>query len=255
MDVISADVANAPIIQLLGIDFCNVSPDAVIERLLARPEGARFSYIVTPNADHMERLLRIHGLRPIYQRAMLCLLDSTLISRFARKLGLPTPQVITGADLTEALLPHLNGRRVAVIGMDEPDFAALVRRFPAISFIHYSPPMGLLHDTGAFNCTRDFIIDTHAAFTFFSIGSPVQEILAYAVSGEPRAVGVGLCTGSALAFASGAVKRAPLWIREAGMEWIYRLARNPRRLAGRYLVSDPLVLLALCWTALREKFH
>ncbi len=254
VDVAGAAVT-APIVQLLGIDFCNVSHEAVIERLLARPEGARFSYVVTPNADHMERLLRIHGLRPIYQRAMLCLLDSTLIFRVARRLGLAAPHVITGADLTASLLPHLDGKRVAVIGMDEPEFQLLVRRYPAVSFIHYSPPMGLLHDSPAFHRTRDFVIDTQAAFTFFSIGSPVQEMLAYAVSGEPRAVGVGLCTGSALAFASGAVKRAPLWVREAGMEWIYRLVRNPRRLAGRYLVSDPLVLLALCWTALREKFH
>jgi N-acetylglucosaminyldiphosphoundecaprenol N-acetyl-beta-D-mannosaminyltransferase len=249
------DALSAPIIQLLGIDFCNVSRDAVVERLLARPEGARFSYVVTPNADHIERLMRIPGLHPIYQRAMLCLLDSTLISHFARWLGLRTPRVITGADLTEALLPHLAGRRVAVIGMDAPDFAVLVRRFPATSFIHYSPPMRLLHNSEAFSQTCDFIINTQAAFTFLAVGSPVQEMLAFAVSGETGAVGVGLCTGSALAFASGAVKRAPIWMRQAGLEWVQRLIRNPRRLAGRYLVSDPLVLFALCLAALREKFH
>jgi len=243
------------IVPLLGIDFSNVSRDDVVERLLARPEGARFSYVVTPNADHIERLLRVPCLRPIYQRAMLCLLDSTVISMVARKLGLQSPVVVSGADLTEALLPHLNGRRVAVIGMDEPDFMQLVRRFPNVSFIHYSPPMRLLHNTEAFHRTRNFIIDTQAAFTFIAVGSPVQELLAYAVSSESRAVGVGLCTGSALGFASGAVKRAPVWMRQAGLEWAYRLTRNPRRLAGRYLISDPLVLFAICMAALREKFH
>lgn len=249
------DALNRPIVTLLGVEFCNVSRETVVERLLARPEGARFSYVVTPNADHMERLLRIPGLRPIYQRAMLCLLDSNLIFHFANRLGLPTPNVIQGADLTEALLPHLAGRRVAIIGMEEAAFTKLAQRFPEVSFIHYSPPMRLLHDSEAFARTRDFVADTQAAFTFFAVGSPVQEMLAYAVSGENQAVGVGLCIGSALAFASGAVKRAPLWMRRAGLEWLQRLFRNPRRLAGRYLVSDPLVLLALCWTALREKFH
>jgi exopolysaccharide biosynthesis WecB/TagA/CpsF family protein len=249
------DAVSRSIVQLLGIDFSNVSRNAVIERLLARPEGARFSYVVTPNADHIERLLRIHGLRPIYQRAMLCLLDSTLISLFASKLGLQTPRVVSGADLTEALLPRLSGRRVAVIGMDEPDFAVLARRFPAISFIHYNPPMGLLHNTVAFNRARDFVCDAQAAFTFFALGSPVQEMLAYAVSGESRAIGVGLCIGSGLAFAAGTIKRAPPWMRDAGLEWVHRLAQNPRRLAGRYLLSDPRVLFALGWAALREKFH
>ncbi|HYP64237.1 MAG TPA: WecB/TagA/CpsF family glycosyltransferase [Acidocella sp.] len=246
---------NQPIIQLLGIDFCNIGIDTAVERLLARPEGARLSYVVTPNADHIERLLRIPGLRPIYRRALFCLLDSTLVSHVARHLGLATPPVVPGADLTEALLPHLSGKRVAVIGMDEPDFSKLVQRFPEISFIHYKPPMRLLHDVAAFNRTRDFVIDTQAAFTFFAVGSPVQEMLAYAASGENQAVGVGLCIGSSLSFAAGTVKRAPLWMRRAGLEWIQRLAHNPRRLAGRYLVSDPLVLLALSWTALREKFH
>lgn len=249
------DALAPSIIQLLGVDFSNVSQRAVIKRLLARPPAARFSYVVTPNADHMERLLRISLLRPIYQRAMLCLLDSTLISLFANQIGLQSPQVVNGADLTAALLPHLSGRRVAVIGMDDKDFAVLVEKFPAISFVHHSPPMGLLHDMQAFCEARDFVCDAQANFTFFALGSPVQELLAYAVSGQNRAIGVGLCVGSAVAFAAGTAKRAPLWMRKSGLEWVHRLAQNPRRLAGRYLLSDPRVLLALSAAAIREKFN
>jgi N-acetylglucosaminyldiphosphoundecaprenol N-acetyl-beta-D-mannosaminyltransferase len=249
------DAMRRSIVSLLGIDFSNVDCDVVIERLLARPEGARFSYVVTPNADHIERLLRISGLRPVYQRAMLCLLDSTFVALFARQLGLETPNVVAGADLIAALLPHLGGRRVTVIGMEEADFVFLVRRFPDISFSHYSPPMGLLQNSEAFYRTRDFVINSQAAFTFLAVGSPVQEMLAYAVSSDSRAVGVGLCIGSALTYASGAVKRAPLWMRRAGLEWVHRLVRNPWRLAGRYLISDPLVLVAIFLAALREKFH
>lgn len=247
--------ASAPIVPLLGIDLSNIGADTIIERLLARPEGARFSYIVTPNADHFQRLLRIPGLRPVYRRAMLCLLDSTFIFHFARWLGLSPPRPVTGADLTAALLPHLTGRRVAVIGMDEPDFAKLARRFPAISFIHYNPPMGLLHNRAAFFQARDFITHTQAAFTFFAIGSPVQELLAYAVANTPQATGIGLCIGSALGFASGSVPRAPAWARARGLEWTYRLAHNPWRLAGRYLISSPLVLLVLACSALKQKFR
>lgn len=249
------DSLKAPVIQLLGIDFSNVGLEAVVHRLLARPEGARFSYVVTPNADHIERLLRIPGLRPIYERAMLSLLDSALIALVAARLGLLTPRVISGADLTAALLPRLGGRRVAVIGMDQSGFVRLTRRYPDISFIHYNPPMGLLHNSDAFRHTCDFIVKTQAAFTFLAVGSPVQEMLAYAVSSECQATGIGLCTGSALAFAAGTIKRAPRWVRRAGMEWVYRMVQSPRRLAGRYLVSDPPVLFALFWAALREKFH
>lgn len=249
------DALSPSIVQLLGVDFSNVNLAAVAERLLARPPGARFSYVVTPNADHIDRLLRIPRLRPVYQRAMLCLLDSTLISHFAGQFGLARPVVVNGADLTAALLPRMSGLRIAVVGMEEADFAVLARRFPEISFIHHNAPMALLHNTDAFQEAAEFVCAVQAAFTFFALGSPVQELLAYAVAGENRAVGIGLCTGSALSFAAGTAKRAPLWMRRAGLEWMHRLAQNPRRLAGRYLLADPRVLLALAAAAIREKMH
>ncbi len=249
------DALNQPIIPLLGIQFSNMTKAAVIERLLARPEGARFAYVVTPNADHIERLMRLPMLRPIYRRALLCLLDSTLIALVAGKLGLSCPHVVNGADLTEALLPLLEGRRVAVIGMNDAAFSLLTRRYERISFIHYNPPMDLLHNTPGFFAARDFVCNAQAAFTFIAIGSPVQELLAYAVAAEPRACGVGLCIGSGLSFLAGTARRAPVWMRQSGLEWAHRLAHDPRRLAGRYLISDPRVLLALMATALREKFR
>ncbi|OYV32055.1 MAG: hypothetical protein B7Z81_13405 [Acidocella sp. 20-61-6] len=154
----------------------------------------------------------------------------------------------TGADLTQALLARLTGRRVAVVGMSGRGFAALVARYPGIRFVHHAPPMGLLHDVPALLGARDFVRDARAVVTFFAVGSPVQEVLAYAVAAQGAAAGVGLCVGAALEFCAGTARRAPLWIRRAGLEWLYRLGREPGRLAGRYLLSDPKVF----WALLRE---
>lgn len=247
------DALNPPIVSLLDIDFSNISLDAVLTRLLARPQQARFAYVVTPNADHIERLLRIPRLRGVYQRAMLCLLDSHVIAFAAKFLGLPKSRVVSGADLTEALLPRLEGLKVAVVGMKDADFAQLVARFPGIAFVHYQPPMGLLHNSKAFHETVDFVCATAAPFTFLAVGSPVQELLAYAIASRPDSVGVGLCIGSALRFASGSLRRAPVWMRHSGLEWLHRLAQDPLRLAGRYLLSDPKALLAMAVSAIREK--
>jgi len=59
---------------------------------------------------------------------------------------------------------------------------------------------------------------------------------------------VSLGVGAALDFAAGAVRRAPLWMQRAGLEWFYRLIREPRRLARRYLWNDPRFLAILLRT-------
>lgn len=242
------DAVNAAPVRLLGIAFDNLSLEEVVARLLARAEGAGFGYVVTPNVDHIERLGRIAALGPVYRGAMLCLLDSRLLQICARRLGRRAPSVVTGADLTGALLARLEGRRVAVVGMSGPGFAALAARYRGVGFVHHAPPMGLLHDVPAMLAARDFVREAGAAFTFLAVGSPVQEVLAYAIAAQGGAVGVGLCVGAALEFCAGTARRAPLWMRRAGLEWLYRLAREPGRLAGRYLLSDPKVL----WRLLRE---
>ena len=246
---------NAPVVSLLDIDFSNVSLESVLARLLARPQQGRFAYVVTPNADHIERLLRVPRLRGVYRRAMLCLLDSYVIVLTAKLLSLPQPAVVSGADLTEALLPRLGGLRVAVVGMEEADFALLAARYPGVEFVHHQPPMGLLRNRKAFHEAVDFVCATRAPFTFFAVGSPVQELLAFAVAGRPEAVGMGLCIGSALRYAAGAISRAPVWMRRSGLEWLYRLGQDPLRLAGRYLISDPKALVAMAMAAVRKKIH
>ncbi len=249
------DAVKPRTVRLLGIDFNNAELDETVRKILTRPRGARFAYVVTPNADHIERLSRIPRLRVVYQRALFCLLDSQAIGTCAGYLGLPRPHVVTGADLTAALLARLDGVRVAVIGMTDGAFAALAARYPKILFVHYEPPQRLLHDSAAFGEARDFARAAAAPFTFIALGSPVQELLAYAISVRRDAAGLGLCVGGALEFCAGTARRAPVWMRARGLEWLHRLLRDPWRLAGRYLLADPKVFFMLALEAYRQRAH
>ncbi|MFC7539408.1 hypothetical protein ACFQU2_07950 [Siccirubricoccus deserti] len=74
----------APTLRLLGLDFADLTLPAVVARLAARPADAPFSYVVTPNADHLVRLARRPALRPLYHEAGLRLLDSRVVARLAR---------------------------------------------------------------------------------------------------------------------------------------------------------------------------
>jgi N-acetylglucosaminyldiphosphoundecaprenol N-acetyl-beta-D-mannosaminyltransferase len=80
-----------------------------------------------------------------------------------------------------------------------------------------------------------------------ALGAPKQELW-IAARRARLAPAVSLGVGAALDFAAGAVRRAPGWMQRAGLEWLYRLAQEPRRLARRYLRDDPKFLAVLVRT-------
>jgi exopolysaccharide biosynthesis WecB/TagA/CpsF family protein len=230
--------------DFLELEFNDLSVAEVVAQLLARRASARFTYVVTPNADHMARLKKLPQLRQIYERAWLRLLDSRVLSLTARLLGLEAPSVATGADISAALLAALEPDVIAVIGLKPTLMERLRAAYPEQKFLHHAPPQNLLRDELAFRRARDFAVRSKARFTFIALGSPLQEMLAYAIALQPGSTGVGLCIGASLEYCAG-VPRAPGWMRRAGLEWLHRLARDPRRLGRRYLVDDPPVLFSL----------
>lgn len=117
----------------------------------------------------------------------------------------------------------------------------------------YSPPFGDWDDT-----TTDAIIkhieDATPNIIWIGLGAPKQEIwLAEHAHLLPH--GVYLAVGAAFAFHSGMVPRAPQWMQSIGLEWFYRILREPRRLFKRYLIWNTLFLLHLVPQAIQEKFR
>jgi exopolysaccharide biosynthesis WecB/TagA/CpsF family protein len=229
---------------LLGLAFADLDVAAAAYWLAARPDGSPFGYVVTPNADHLVRLHRDPDLAETYRSALLRLLDSRVVIRFGRLFGLAVPRVAPGSDVTEALLRHYvrPGERVTIIGLGAVHVATLAARLGLAEPAHHNPPMRFDQDTAAFAAAVEFVLAHPSRFVFFAIGSPRQERLAAAVASTGRATGTGLCIGAALAFLAGAERRAPVFVREAGLEWLFRLLTNPRRLFTRYVFSSPRVI-------------
>jgi exopolysaccharide biosynthesis WecB/TagA/CpsF family protein len=90
-----------------------------------------------------------------------------------------------------------------------------------------------------------------ARFVFLCVGAPQQEMVAKAILDRGDARGVGLCVGASLEFLTGRVARAPLWMQRARLEWLHRLASEPRRLGRRYLIEGPKILAI--WLAWRKQ--
>lgn len=238
-------------IRLLGLDFADLDVAEAAARIAARPATAPFGYVVTPNADHLVRLARQPALLPLYRDASLCLLDSRVVRRAARLLGLPAPKVTPGSDLAARLLRRhvVPGEHVTIVGLRRRHVPRLMAECDLAAPAHYDPPMGFDRDPAELRRVVQFVLDHPARLIFLAVGSPRQERLAAAIAATGRATGTALCIGAGLDFLAGAERRAPAWLQRAGLEWLHRLATDPARLTRRYLLDDPPVFALL----LRER--
>ena len=238
-------------VRLLGLNFADLSAEQAASTIASRCAGAAFRYVVTPNADHLVRMSRDAELARIYQGAWLALLDSRVVAGFGHRLGLAVPSVAPGSDITELLLNCyvLPRERITIIGMRATSLPKLVARYNLVPPAHFDPPMGFDRDPIAFADTVAFALAHPARLTFLAVGSPRQERIAAALAVSGQASGTALCIGASLDFLTGAERRAPLWLRRHGLEWAWRLAGDPGRMARRYLVDSPRVIPLL----LRER--
>jgi N-acetylglucosaminyldiphosphoundecaprenol N-acetyl-beta-D-mannosaminyltransferase len=215
-----------------------------VERLIERREGG---YVVTPNVDHVVLAARSRELARTYQNASLSLADGQPILWMARLLRAPLPQKISGSDLLDPLMATAarRGWRVFLFGAS-PDVSAraeekLRAAHPWLRIVGRDTSVWNPSDEHSSDALIDAIRHTGAELVVVALGAPKQELwMARHAAALGPAVAIGL--GGSLDFAAGAVPRAPQWMSRAGLEWLFRLSREPRRLAHRYLVRDTQIL-------------
>jgi exopolysaccharide biosynthesis WecB/TagA/CpsF family protein len=207
-------------------------------RKAAAFEPGRFGYVVTPNVDHLIRLNDSPQFRSLYAAASYVLLDSRMLAKLLRLFRRQHIPVCTGSDLTRVLFERVIQAedRIVLIGASGEQAQALRQRYGLQRLAHYNPPMGFIHDADEVErCLAFAETWSPSRFTLLAVGSPQQEMLAHALQQRGRAHGLALCVGASIDFLTGAERRAPQWMQQSGLEWLYRMAQNPSRLARRYL--------------------
>jgi exopolysaccharide biosynthesis WecB/TagA/CpsF family protein len=225
--------------------------DCDLEQFLAtaaRYGMNRYGYAVTPNVDHLIRYRAESGFREIYRTAAFVLLDSRfLASLLGLTAGLRLP-TCTGSDLTlglfESVIAHDDA--LVLIGGTHAQAEFLRSKYSLTGLRHYNPPMGFIKDPSAIeSCLRFIESCSPFRFCFLAVGCPQQERVAAMLMARGRARGLALCVGGAINFLTGAERRAPVWMQNNGLEWLYRLLQDPARMAKRYLVRGPRIFLLL----------
>lgn len=245
----AAEGAPAPSIRrvpFLGVEITALGVRDASELIAARPPGAPFAYVVTPNAAHFTRLGELKDARfaDAYAHAWLRLLDGATPRRLAKLVfGLDIPQA-AGSDLTSYLFAHCirPGDTLTVIGGSEEMRSRLLEQYGLGAVNMHVPSMGFISRPQEVEACVDYVVAHPARYVFFVVGAPASEYLARMVDARGGAVGTGLCVGSSLNFVTGIVERAPAFYRERGLEWLHRLLLNPRGHARRVFVDSLPVL-------------
>lgn len=227
-------------VSVLGVQFHLCDAVQACYFLALQSERDRFEYVATPNVDHLVRLHKDFGeLAPLYSQALLVTCDSRIVSILARMSGRKV-SVAPGSDIARIMFDELIDPRdpVTIIGGHERTIQELARRYGLRKVNYYNPPMGFIDDEAEIQRCIDFVIANPARYCFLAVGSPQQEILASRIKETGQASGTAICVGSGIDFVAGVKPRAPVWVQKLALEWLHRLATEPRRLWRRYLVDD-----------------
>ncbi len=222
-----------------------------VEGLVAAKRGGT---IFTPNVDHVVLAEDDAELREAYEAAALSLVDGMPVLWASRILGSRLPEKISGSDFVPELLDLAARRawRVYLLGGAEGSAtrAADALRERNVNVVGLASPRIENGATHAYEAVANAVAATSPDLVLVGLGAPKQEYFAHAVA-KRLAPAVLLGVGATIDFMAGSVPRAPSWVSNAGLEWAYRLAREPRRLWRRYLLRDPAFAFVV-WKQLRD---
>jgi N-acetylglucosaminyldiphosphoundecaprenol N-acetyl-beta-D-mannosaminyltransferase len=222
-----------------------VTYEEALDRLVGlaeAPSGA--AQVVTPNAQHVVLLERDSYLRKIYSEAALVVPDGISLVYAARLLGKPLKGRVTGVDLFQGLCGRAAERGLGVFllggrrGAAEEAATQLKSNYPKLNVVGtYCPPWGFHLQEEGLSAVARAISAARPHILFVALGAPKQEFWIYkhATSlGVPLSIGIG----GSFEMVSGMTRRAPRCLQAAGMEWLFRLALEPRRMWRRYLIGN-----------------
>lgn len=238
-----------PKVKLLNVEMDNLTMEELLQQF-------QQGLLVTPNIDHLIKLQKDQEFYQCYQQAAYTVCDSRILYLLSRIL-FPRNALraqITGSDFFPAFCEyHANkagGAKVFLLGgTDESVLIAKdninQRTNSQIIVGTYSPPFGFEKSAAQTDKILDLIRQSGADTLAIGVGAPKQEKWICEHREKMPEVTRYLAIGATIEFESGNLQRAPKWMTRVGLEWLFRLSQEPKRLAKRYLVEDMPVFFLL----------
>ncbi len=239
----------APALRVLGVPIHDVTYEEALDWAAIWIGEGTHHRIATVNPEFVMIAQRDPAFRAALEEASLCVPDGVGITLAARCLGRPLRERVAGVDLVERLAVRAaeEGWRVFLLGaapgVAERAAAALTARNPGLIVC------GTFAGSPAPEEEKEIserVRRARADIVLVAYGAPAQDLwLVRNLARTGAAVGIGV--GGVLDYLAGVVRRAPRWVRRAGLEWLYRLIRQPWRYRRQMaLPSFALQVLRSC---------
>jgi N-acetylglucosaminyldiphosphoundecaprenol N-acetyl-beta-D-mannosaminyltransferase len=252
-------------VELDGLLFDAVTEAEAVTLVRTALERGAGGRIITPNVDILRRARVDPEAGGYVDDATLIVADGMPLVWASRLAGTPLPGRVAGSSLIWSLSYHLGreGRSIYLLGGEPAPAGTIVdgaRRAAAVLAAGCpglrvagctSPEYGFADSPDALAAICHEICEAKPDVVYVGLGFPKQEqVISLLRPDLPFTWFLGC--GAAINFVAGDQARAPEWMQRSGLEWTYRLAEEPRRLAGRYLRHDAPYAIRLLTTAVAQ---
>lgn len=239
-------------VNILNASIDNLSKQELLEKL-----NEQGGIVVTPNVDHLMLMQKDPEFYQVYNQSNYKVCDSKIIFYAAKLLGNPIREKISGSDFFPAFYEYnKNNEEVSIFILGAKEGVAKkaqeiinqkVKRKIVVG--SYSPSFGFEKNEKECEKIVDIINKSGATVLAIGVGTPKQEKWLFKYKDRLSNIKVFLAIGATIDFEAGNKIRAPKWMSELGLEWLYRLIQEPRRLWKRYLIED----LPFLWLVIKQK--
>jgi N-acetylglucosaminyldiphosphoundecaprenol N-acetyl-beta-D-mannosaminyltransferase len=232
----------------MNTEIDNLTMNEALQEIDNLIRESRSSYVVTPNVDHIVQLEINKELQDAYANASLILTDGKPLLWIAKMYRTPIKEKISGSDLFPLLCKMAAEKKYKMFFLGATEGVAaqaakkLKHRFPGLQVGGtYAPPFGFEKNEVEISKIESMIKEAEPHILIIGLGCPKQEKFIYHYC-KKLGVPISLCLGASFDFEAGKVKRAPKWMANHGLEWLYRITQDPKRMFKRYFVKDAKII-------------
>ncbi|MCI9008298.1 MAG: WecB/TagA/CpsF family glycosyltransferase [Lachnospiraceae bacterium] len=211
-------------------------------------ENKKIGQVIAPNVDQIVRIEWDEYFKEICEKSELMILDGHPLLWIARLYKKPFKEKICGSDLIPLLCGIAEKKAYSVFflgaapGVAEKAARNLKNQYKKLKISGcYSPPYGFEKKPDEIKKINEMLLASEADMLFVGMGVPKQEIFIYENMHIYR-IPMSFSVGATIDFLAGVQKRAPKWCRKIGMEWLFRLINNPKRMFKRYIIDDMKII-------------
>ena len=229
--------------KFLNTYIDNITMEDTIQMIDEYMADGKYHYIVTPNVDHIVKLEKDVEFQAVYRDADLILTDGMPLIWISKFMKNKIKEKISGSDLFPKVCKLAANKRYKIFllgaesGVAEQAAINLKNKYKELEIAGtYSPEFGFEKDEEAINRIIDMINKAKPDILFVGLGAPKQEKFIFKYRDRLK-VPVCLAIGASIDFEAGKIKRAPKWMQKNGLEWLYRIMKEPKRMFKRYFID------------------